>query len=162
MRDGTILRADVYRPVVRRRPVLLARVPYDKSNPATLTGQIDPIRAASAGYAVVVQDTRGRYASDDVFVPFEAEASDGYDTIEWADAPGEPTAFNINLGATSNVFKKGHRLRLEIATTSFPRFDPNPGTTTERKAGELPPPARQQVFHDDALPSRVILPIVPR
>ena len=59
MRDGTRLYADVYRPsIAARHPVLLQRTPYGKSD-AAVTG-IDYLRAAQAGYVVVVQDVRGR------------------------------------------------------------------------------------------------------
>jgi putative CocE/NonD family hydrolase len=80
MRDGVVLRADVYRPDASGRfPALLRRTPYSKSAP----GQADTFRnVASRGYVVVVQDTRGRYASDGVAVPHD-EAEDGYDTVEW-------------------------------------------------------------------------------
>lgn len=80
MRDGVVLRADVYRPVVAgRRPALLQRTPYSK-NPEAPDSQYH--RLARAGFVVVVQDTRGRYMSDGVAVPHD-EGADGYDTIEW-------------------------------------------------------------------------------
>ncbi len=86
MRDGVVLRADVYRPAASgRRPVLLQRTPYSK-NPGAATSQYH--RLAQAGFVVVVQDTRGRYTSDGVAVPHD-EGADGYDTVEWAAAlPG--------------------------------------------------------------------------
>jgi len=87
MRDGTILRADVYKPTGDGPfPVLLQRTPYDKSGPIDLAGGPDEKRATAAGYAMVRQDTRGRYRSDGDFVPFEDEADDGYDTVEWVAA----------------------------------------------------------------------------
>jgi uncharacterized protein len=84
MRDGTVLRADIYRPAVEGKfPVLLKRSPYDKSNPdATGFG----FRAAARGYVLVDQDVRGRYASDGEWYPFLHESNDGYDTVEWAAA----------------------------------------------------------------------------
>ena len=83
MRDGALLYADVYRPSqAGSYPVLLQRTPYDKGQ-STVTG-IDYLRAARAGYAVVVQDVRGRFASPGEFYPFLHEAADGYDTVEWA------------------------------------------------------------------------------
>lgn len=89
MRDGTVLRADIYRPDVGGKfPVLLKRTPYDKSVAARRTIYLDPIRAASHGYAVVIQDVRGRYASDGDFSPFFQEMDDGYDTVEWC--AGQP------------------------------------------------------------------------
>ena len=80
MRDGVVLRADVYRPAgPGPRPALLQRTPYSK-NPEAPTSQFH--RLAQAGFVVVVQDTRGRYMSDGVAVPHD-EGADGYDTIEW-------------------------------------------------------------------------------
>ena len=89
-RDGTVLRADVYRPVSDDdHPVLLCRTPYDKS------GEGDTARAlASRGYIAVAQDVRGRYASDgDFHWQFQDEsetfdAEDGNDAVEWAAALG--------------------------------------------------------------------------
>jgi putative CocE/NonD family hydrolase len=81
MRDGVILRADVYRPdLPERLPVLLQRTPYSK-NP----GKSDDAqrRLAARGYVVIVQDSRGRYTSDGIARPHD-EAQDGYDTVEWA------------------------------------------------------------------------------
>ena len=85
MRDGVTLYADVYRPDTDAPvPVLLQRTPYDKSQGRT--GSLDVMRAASHGYAVVVQDTRGRYASEGEFYPFLDESNDGYDTVQWCAA----------------------------------------------------------------------------
>jgi uncharacterized protein len=84
MRDGTVLRADVYRPAVAEPlPVLLTRTPYGKDLP-TSTSYMDVLRLARRGYVAIVQDVRGRFASAGAFVPFEAEFEDGYDTVEWA------------------------------------------------------------------------------
>jgi putative CocE/NonD family hydrolase len=84
MRDGTVLRANVYRPAGEGPwPVLLARTPYDKDAGPGLEG-IDPILAARRGFMVVTQDTRGRFASDGAWSPLEHERTDGYDTVEWA------------------------------------------------------------------------------
>ena len=84
MRDGVTLMSNVYRPYGRRSiPVLLARHPYGKDLTFG-TSMLDPIKAAAAGYIVVVQDVRGRYRSEGKFVPFVREYEDGYDTVEWA------------------------------------------------------------------------------
>jgi putative CocE/NonD family hydrolase len=86
MRDGTVLRSDVWRSADGRpAPVLLQRTPYGKS-PGEISivhAGIDPLRAVEAGYAVVFQDTRGRFSSDGAFLPFAHEAADGEDTIAW-------------------------------------------------------------------------------
>ncbi len=85
MRDGTVLRADVFRPEPEGRyPVLLSRTPYDKSAAAVSYGWMQPIRPASEGYVVVVQDVRGRWASDGRFHPLHQEVDDGFDSVEWA------------------------------------------------------------------------------
>jgi putative CocE/NonD family hydrolase len=85
MRDGVRLRANVYRPREGQWPVLLTRLPYGKDLPIG-TGVIDPVQAARRGYAVIVQDTRGRFASEGDFRPMEDETLDGFDTIAWAAA----------------------------------------------------------------------------
>ena len=87
MRDGITLYADIYRPDIDGPlPVLLQRTPYDKTQ--NRTGSLDVMRAASHGYAVVIQDTRGRYASEGEFYPFLDEPNDGYDTVQWC--AGQP------------------------------------------------------------------------
>ncbi len=83
--DGTVLRADVYRPVSPGPyPALLQRTPYIKDFNPGLWVVIDPVKAAGAGFAVVIQDVRGRGRSDGEFTPFVNEASDGADTVAWA------------------------------------------------------------------------------
>ncbi len=84
MRDGTVLSANVYRPNTQEPlPVLLTRLPYGKDLPLG-TALLDPVKAAAAGYLVVIQDTRGRYRSSGEWWPFASEFEDGYDTVEWA------------------------------------------------------------------------------
>ncbi len=84
MRDGTTLMSNVYSPSEGGPyPVLLTRLPYGKDLPLG-TSFLDPVKAAEAGYIVVVQDVRGRYRSEGKFVPFVREYEDGYDTVEWA------------------------------------------------------------------------------
>ncbi len=87
MRDGTTLMSNVYNPAGDgadgEYPVLLTRLPYGKDLPLG-TSYLDPVKAAEAGYIVVVQDVRGRYASEGKFTPFVKEYEDGYDTVEWA------------------------------------------------------------------------------
>ncbi len=80
MRDGVVLRADIYRPKKEGKfPVLLQRTPYNK-----VGGVSFGYRAAAAGYVVIVQDVRGRYSSEGDWYPFRYESQDGYDTVEWA------------------------------------------------------------------------------
>ena len=84
MRDGVVLRADVYRPSGGgRHPTLLQRIPYGKHSPRYRSMYLDPMRALDRGYAVVIQDVRGRHASDGEWYPYVNEPRDGYDTIDW-------------------------------------------------------------------------------
>ena len=87
MRDGTVLRADVYRPATAGKyPVILQRTPYNKGLLAGVILMLDVVRTASEGYAVVIQDTRGRYASEGEFYTFRDDVMDGYDSVEWCAA----------------------------------------------------------------------------
>ena len=80
MRDGTVLRAEVYRPArAGPFPVLLVRTPYGE--PMSRMAPVWP--AIEAGFAVVLQHCRGTGTSDGDFTPFTNEAEDGVDTIEW-------------------------------------------------------------------------------
>ncbi|HWQ12865.1 MAG TPA: CocE/NonD family hydrolase [Roseiflexaceae bacterium] len=84
MRDGTVLRANVFRPAGGGLyPVALCRTPYNKDF-ATVQGFLDAPRLARAGYIVVIQDVRGRAASEGAWSPLAHEYEDGYDTVEWA------------------------------------------------------------------------------
>lgn len=86
MRDGILLRSDVYRPKAEGKfPVLLRRTPYNKLWGAEWGPDVG-YRAAERGYVVIIQDTRGRFTSEGDWYPFKNEAQDGYDTVEWAAA----------------------------------------------------------------------------
>ena len=76
--------------------------------------------------------------------------------------PGEVHEYRIDLWATSNLFKRGHQIRLEISSSNFPRFDrnTNSGEPIGSDAGLVP--ALQTVHHSSRYPSHVVLPIVPR
>jgi putative CocE/NonD family hydrolase len=87
MRDGTVLRADVYRPDTDAPvPAIISRLPYNKDVLLNQTFAIHAIRAAEAGFAIVYQDSRGRFQSEGEFYPFVHEGRDGYDTVEWVAA----------------------------------------------------------------------------
>ena len=102
MRDGTILRADVYRPAaVGRFPVLVERVGYELG---ARVGGYGPYYA-ERGYAVVGQNVRGAFASEGELVPFQDDSAgthqDGYDTVEWAAA--QPWS-NGNVGMVDGSY----------------------------------------------------------
>ena len=78
--------------------------------------------------------------------------------------PSEVYEYRIKVGSTSNLFKAGHRIRLEITSSNFPMFDINPNNG--RRTGESTllqaRVATQAVFHDADRPSRLLLPVIPR
>jgi putative CocE/NonD family hydrolase len=85
MRDGVSLRADVYRgdgatPV----PAIVNRTPYDRTSPLIQLAAIEPQRVVDAGFALICQDVRGRFASEGEFYTFYSDVDDTFDTVEWA------------------------------------------------------------------------------
>ncbi len=87
MSDGTGLATDVVRPTGGGpAPAVVVRTPYNRRTPASRSLQVDGLGLAEAGYAVVIQDVRGRFASGGHFEPFVNEQSDGVDTLEWVAA----------------------------------------------------------------------------
>src|SRR5258707_15079839 len=75
--------------------------------------------------------------------------------------PGQAYEYEIDLWATSNLFKTGHRIRLDVTSSSFPRWDRNPNTGHAFGADAELEPARQTILHDSTHPSCVVLPIAP-
>jgi putative CocE/NonD family hydrolase len=117
MRDGAVLRADVYYPSVTEAvPVIVMRHPYSKSRTPKLR-DVDIVKVVQSGYILVFQDVRGRYESDGVFQPSVHEEEDGADTIRWAaklpgsngrvgmwgSSYGAETQWSAALGGTSSA-----------------------------------------------------------
>ena len=75
--------------------------------------------------------------------------------------PGEVYEMRIELQPTSNVFKRGHRLRLDVTSSSFPLWSPNPNTGNDPATDEDHVVAEQTVFHGGARASCVVLPVIP-
>ncbi|MDH4145952.1 MAG: CocE/NonD family hydrolase [Acidimicrobiia bacterium] len=102
------------------------------------------------GYAMNLQDgmIRARYR-DSASEPVAME-------------PGRPYRFEIDLWNTSNVFLPGHRIRVEISSSNFPRFDRNLNTGEAFGEGSTGVVAHQTVFHRADRPSCVVLPVIPR
>lgn len=75
---------------------------------------------------------------------------------------GKVYEFTIKLYPTSNVFKKGHRIRVDISSSNFPRFDVNPNTGEPLNRHRLSQKALQTVFHNSQYPSHIVLPVIPR
>jgi putative CocE/NonD family hydrolase len=76
--------------------------------------------------------------------------------------PGRAYLFTIDLWSTSNVFKAGHQIRVDIASANFPRWDRNPNTGAPFGQSAELRPAHQSILHDAEHPSQIVLPIVPR
>ena len=74
--------------------------------------------------------------------------------------PGQAYEITLDLWATSNVFLRGHTLRLEISSSNFPRFDRNLNTGEEIKNGRRFVSATNTLLHDEQHPSALVLPII--
>jgi predicted acyl esterase len=66
------------------------------------------------------------------------------------------------MWSTANLFKAGHRIRLEVSSSNFPRFDRNPNTGHELFVDDEMRPALQTVMHDRSFASYLTLPVIPR
>ncbi len=101
---------------------------------------------------------------------FARNLTDGIIRARYRESQEQPTLiepervyeYTIDLWATSNLFVAGHRIRLEISSSNFPRFDRNPNTGLPFGRSTELKPALQSIFHDAQHPSRVVLPIIPR
>ena len=87
-------------------------------------------------------------------------ATDGIVRVRAA-TPGEAAEHVVDLWSTSIVFRAGHRIRLQVTSSNFPHWDRNLNTGEPEESATTARVARQQVFHDPARPSRIILPVVP-
>lgn len=76
--------------------------------------------------------------------------------------PGEVAEYRIKMCVTSNLFKKGHRIRLDLTSSNFPRFSRNLNTGEDVATGTRMEVARQTVLHSSRYPSQVVLPVIPR
>ncbi len=102
MRDGVALKADVFRPAGGDKwPVVIIRTPYDRQLGSSFGMQMNAVQLAAAGYAVVVQDVRGRFASEGDFYPFINEGRDGADSIAWC---AEQPWSNGRVGSTGSSY----------------------------------------------------------
>lgn len=75
--------------------------------------------------------------------------------------PGKIYKIQFEIGATSNVFLTGHRLRVEISSSNFPRFDRNLNTAESPEHGSRFVKARNRIYHDTEHPSAIVLPVIP-
>jgi hypothetical protein len=71
-------------------------------------------------------------------------------------------AYVLDLWATSHVMKAGHRIRVEVSSSNFDRYDRNPNTGDEFGLSAETVPATQTIYHSVEYPSRITLPVIPR
>jgi hypothetical protein len=76
--------------------------------------------------------------------------------------PGKVYEYKIDLWATSNVFKAGHRIRLYVSSSNFPRFNRNLNTGEPNLGATRLVKATQTIYHDSQHPSALVLPVIPR
>ncbi len=69
--------------------------------------------------------------------------------------------YEINVGVTGNVFRKGHSMRLEVSSSNFPRFGRNLNTGHEFGEDTEMRVAQQTIYHQAEYPSRLVLPVIP-
>ena len=126
MRDGTVLRCDVWRPRANGRvPALLQRQPYDKRMAQSYV-YAHPGWYARHGYGVVVQDSRGRGSSEGDFYPLRGDAADGVDTIAWcAEQPwcsGKVASYGFSLPGLNQLLAASEKPAALV--TAIPGFYP--------------------------------------
>lgn len=88
-----------------------------------------------------------------------ARYRDSYEQPSLID-PGEVYEYAIQVNPTSNLFRPGHRIRLDISSSDFPNFDRNHNTGGDDYREAVLQVANQRIFHDSCRPSRVILPVI--
>jgi uncharacterized protein len=77
-------------------------------------------------------------------------------------APGRPHEYHIAIWPTSYLFRAGEAIRLEVSSSDYPQFAPNPNTGQPFGQSSDTRPATQTILHDAANPSSLVLPIIPR
>ena len=143
MRDGCMLATDVYRrDDDEPKPTIIMRTPYGRSTGFHVTATvINPLVAADQGFAMVIQEVRGRFNSEGAFAPFVTEGDDGYDTVEWAaqqpwstgavgligpsadgisaPRPQSPATAVTVLGTVTDEVHDSGRVRVELGSNLF-------------------------------------------
>jgi putative CocE/NonD family hydrolase len=76
--------------------------------------------------------------------------------------PARPYEYTLDLWATSNVFLSHHRIRVEISSSNFPRFDRNLNTGNDPRSDTTPVFATQTIYHNQQYPSHIVLPVIPK
>jgi putative CocE/NonD family hydrolase len=153
--------------VVERRPDVLVYTSRPLRRDLEVIGPIKVVLFASTS----ARDTDFTAKLVDVFPDGSARnLSDGILRLRYRKSlereelvkPGEICRLEIDAGVTSNVFRKGHRIRIEISSSNFPRFDRNLNTGRAMADEVQMVKASQVVYHDRLRPSQLLLPVIPQ
>ncbi len=106
----------------------------------------------------VAPDGYARYLTDGIVRARYRDTTDRAEPV----TPGRVYKYTIDLWATSNLFKAGHRIRLYVSSSNFPRFNRNHNTGETSVGATRVVKAEQTVYHDASRPSSVTLPVIPR
>jgi putative CocE/NonD family hydrolase len=163
--------AEPYRPLAERPDVLVFQTP-PLENPVEVTGPIE----ARLWIASDCPDTDFTIKLVDVYPPnvdypdgFAMNVADGILRVRYRDSwehptlmtPGTIYPIRVTAFPTSNLFARGHRIRLDISSSNFPHFDVNPNTGEPEARATASRVATNRVYLDAARPSHVVLPIIP-
>ena len=158
--------ADDYRPVERRDDVLV----YTSEPLAEDTTVCGPIKVQVYASSTA-KDTDFMGLLIDVWPDgFAQRLIDGMVRARYREGMEKPSlieprkvySYTLDLWNTCQTFKKGHRIRLQIASSAFPKYDRNAQTGEDLAKAVKSQKAEQQIYHDKARPSHVVLPIVPK
>jgi predicted acyl esterase len=111
----------------------------------------------TSGLVDVDQHGDARYLADGIIRARYRNSTAAAEPIE----PNRIYKYTIDLWATSNVFKAGHRVRVYVSSSNFPRFSRNLNTGEKTSAGAAMIRAKQTIYHDADHPSAVVLPVIP-
>ena len=151
---------------VEQRPDILVYSSAPLARPLEITGPIKVVLYARSS----APDTDFTAKLVDVFPDGTAvNLNNGIIRASYRDSLSQPTPitpgkvyrYEIKVWPTSNLFKAGHRIRLEISSSDFPQFGPNPNTGGSLAHTTALRPAAQTILHDEAHPSALLLPVIP-
>lgn len=153
------------RPIERRDDVLCyTSAPLERE--LEVTGPVEAVLYAASSardtdfvvrLSDVQPDGRALFLCEGIL---RARHRNGLDVAELLE-PEEVAEYRIRMYPTSNLFRRGHRIRLDVTSSSFPRFSRNLNTGEDVATGTRMEIARQRVLHTATYPSHVLLPIVP-
>jgi putative CocE/NonD family hydrolase len=154
------------RPLERRDDVLVYTTPRLDQD-VEVTGPLEMVLYASssavdtdftAKLVDVYPDGRAIHLSEGILRSRHRKSLERVEFLQ----PGEVDEFRIQMAPTSNVFRPGHQLRVEISSSNFPRFDRNLNTGEDIFTSTRMQTAHQTVLHDQRYPSHLVVPVIPR